>query len=614
MKEYKIDIDESFLKVLGPQMYTNIYYVLGEVIANAYDADAENVYLTINSEKKIITIEDDGIGMNYSDINNKFLRVAVESRTSSSDSKTLKGRFKLGRKGIGKLAVLSISNNVEISSIKNTELNGFILSTKLENNKVLKSIPEKEITFNKINLHGTKILMKDILIEIPKQLKTIKNNLLKILPIFSKEFTLHLNFDGNEEIVNSFDFQFLNNFATLINIEDDILTNKIENLDLKFLKSESSIKKKLLLRDKNNKEVEKELIIKGWIGTRKTTKNFKKELTDFSDNHISIYSNGKLGMFNLLPRIGKNRLYESYVVGMFNINILEDSDLIDIALSNREGYQTNDKRFIESEKIIRDLLDKTINYHLEYKNSENSEKELEKINKLREEESKLNELYSSYLEEASSKIAEKVNLKDNENLKEEIKESISFEMNKFLSLKSNIILDKRKILISHSSRDKEVTNFIYEFLKYNNVNPEEFIYSSAIDDEAKLPLGINIFDYLRDFFVKSITNSNMIVIYIVSENLESSWNACTEVGAGWITKTEDKVFSINNNNPKNPLNISNLWMNINYKDDFIEMSLSDINEFSRHIEELLNSIKFNYNSRQKNIEWIKKRDDVKIIE
>lgn len=52
MKEYKIDIDESFLKVLGPQMYTNIYYVLGEVIANAYDADAENVYLTINSEKK----------------------------------------------------------------------------------------------------------------------------------------------------------------------------------------------------------------------------------------------------------------------------------------------------------------------------------------------------------------------------------------------------------------------------------------------------------------------------------------------------------------------------------------------------------------------------------
>lgn len=614
MKEYKIDIDESFLKVLGPQMYTNIYYVLGEVIANAYDADAENVYLTIDSVNKTIVIEDDGVGMNYSDINEKFLRVAVESRTSSVNSKTSKGRFKLGRKGIGKLAVLSISNNVEISSIKNNELNGFILSTKLENNKVLKSIPEKDIFFSKIKLHGTKIFMKDILIEIPKQLKTIKNNLLKILPIFSKEFTLHLSFNGSKEIVNSFDFHFLRDFATLINIGDDKIVNGIESLGVKFFKSESSIKKKLILRDKNNKKVEKEIVINGWIGTRKTTKNSKKELTDFSDNYISIYSNGKLGMFNLLPRIGKNRVYESYVVGMFNIDILEDSDLIDIALSNREGYQTNDKRFIESEKIIRGLLDDIINYHSEYKRSKNAEKELEKIKKLREEEIKLNELYNAYLEETSSKIAENVNLKYNNNLKEDIKKNLSFQIKKFFRLKTNNILNKRKILISHSSEDKEVTNFIYEFLKYNNVNPEEFIYSSAIDDEAKLPLGINVFDYLRDFFVKSITNSNMTVIYIVSDNLEASWNACTEVGAGWITKKEDKICSINNKNPRYPLNISNLWMNINYNDGFIEMSLNEANEFSRHIEELLKDLKFNYNSREKNIEWIKKRDDVKIIE
>ena len=44
-KEYKIEIDPGILELLGPSLYTNIYYVLAELIANAYDADAKNVYI-----------------------------------------------------------------------------------------------------------------------------------------------------------------------------------------------------------------------------------------------------------------------------------------------------------------------------------------------------------------------------------------------------------------------------------------------------------------------------------------------------------------------------------------------------------------------------------------
>lgn len=39
-KEYKLEIDPRILELLGPSLYTNIYYVLAELIANAYDADA----------------------------------------------------------------------------------------------------------------------------------------------------------------------------------------------------------------------------------------------------------------------------------------------------------------------------------------------------------------------------------------------------------------------------------------------------------------------------------------------------------------------------------------------------------------------------------------------
>ena len=62
-KEYKLNIDPRILELLGPSLYTNIYYVLAELIANAYDADAHNVYIIANKDD--ITVEDDGNGMSY---------------------------------------------------------------------------------------------------------------------------------------------------------------------------------------------------------------------------------------------------------------------------------------------------------------------------------------------------------------------------------------------------------------------------------------------------------------------------------------------------------------------------------------------------------------------
>ena len=62
-KEYRLNIDPRILELLGPSLYTNIYYIIAELIANAYDADAHNVYI-IDSEDKI-TVEDDGNGMSY---------------------------------------------------------------------------------------------------------------------------------------------------------------------------------------------------------------------------------------------------------------------------------------------------------------------------------------------------------------------------------------------------------------------------------------------------------------------------------------------------------------------------------------------------------------------
>lgn len=117
-KEYKLSIDPRILELLGPNLYTNIYYVLAELIANAYDADAHNVYIISNPDN--IVVEDDGAGMSYNEGDvNKFLNVAGISRTGDDDSLSSElKRKKMGRKGVGKLAALSVSEEVEVMTIK----------------------------------------------------------------------------------------------------------------------------------------------------------------------------------------------------------------------------------------------------------------------------------------------------------------------------------------------------------------------------------------------------------------------------------------------------------------------------------------------------------------
>ncbi len=113
-KTYRLNVDPRILELLGPNLYTNIYYVLAELIANAYDADAKNVYIISGADD--IRVEDDGHGMSYEagEIK-KYLNVAGVSRSTEQDSFSRSGaRRRMGRKGVGKLAALSVSENVDV--------------------------------------------------------------------------------------------------------------------------------------------------------------------------------------------------------------------------------------------------------------------------------------------------------------------------------------------------------------------------------------------------------------------------------------------------------------------------------------------------------------------
>ena len=64
---YQMEFDPGTIKHLGLQMYSTLPPVIGELISNAWDADATRVDIVIPTnpvtDASEITVEDDGFGM-----------------------------------------------------------------------------------------------------------------------------------------------------------------------------------------------------------------------------------------------------------------------------------------------------------------------------------------------------------------------------------------------------------------------------------------------------------------------------------------------------------------------------------------------------------------------
>ncbi|HEY3288975.1 MAG TPA: ATP-binding protein, partial [Anaerolineae bacterium] len=112
----------STVKHLGSQMYSGLVESVAELIANAYDADAEHVNVKIPfgsllDQDTTIEVNDDGGGMTFDDCNKCFLIIGRDRRTSGSYTPK-KNRRVMGRKGLGKLACFGISSFMEVATVK----------------------------------------------------------------------------------------------------------------------------------------------------------------------------------------------------------------------------------------------------------------------------------------------------------------------------------------------------------------------------------------------------------------------------------------------------------------------------------------------------------------
>ena len=611
MKEYKINISPRILELLGPNLYTNIYYVLAELVANAYDADAKNVYII--EETDSIRVEDDGSGMSYNDKDiEKYLQVAQVSRYSADDSYTPSGRMKMGRKGIGKLAALSVSEEVNVMTVKEGEKSGFVLARKPYSDNTLKPIDDDDINFTYIKNNGTAIVMVKPKYKLHKTGDAIKRNLLHIFPSVNSEFRIHIIRGKKEIIISEFDRTIAKDLCALITLGDaykdmiDKVPNVFKQRRTDLVKAESIYEKTLEMVNNNGVKKEYTLQIEGWIGAYQSTKGRKKDITDFPDNFISLFANKKLGEFNILPIVGKNRLNESFVVGQLYVDLFELSELPDMALSNRQGYRSDDPRYEVVVNYVRDsLLPRIVNMRVLYANLNNAGKKKDALRKLKTEEGLFQRSIDKFKRETSEFVFDKIGADlegtdvDAGRIQNIVDEAINKNMPQ-LGIKSKIDNKKKKILISQNRDDKEFADLIYHFLIFNGAPAEDIIYSNCDDQASRIPEDMNIFEYLRDFFVDSYSTSKIYTIFVTSENTPKHMGEVAEIGAAWITGIGQKIFNLFPYSPQQPLNVGVVFQVSSYEDGKLCMDKPNADVFCAKIEDVCTKLGYQCKQRQEN--------------
>lgn len=118
-EKLSMSFDPNTIQHLGIKMYSNLPSAIAELVANSYDADAHSVEIDLIDIKgnRSLVVKDDGHGMTFREVNDCFLRIG-RNRRIENVSRSPEGRVATGKKGLGKLALFGIGNEIRIITKK----------------------------------------------------------------------------------------------------------------------------------------------------------------------------------------------------------------------------------------------------------------------------------------------------------------------------------------------------------------------------------------------------------------------------------------------------------------------------------------------------------------
>ena len=344
---YEMTIDLNVLNHLGINLYSSTPPVLSEVVANSYDADATRVDIKIiDGESSEIRISDDGEGMDIEDINRKYLHVGYRRRENNEAVSKKFDRQVMGRKGLGKLSLLSIARCIEIHTKKESS-EGEAFAIRLED--LQSCIANGEQTY-----HPAEIEFKNELVEgvsgTTVIITDIKSSVVRteayLRPRIAKRFSLRSNRENPFQV-------FLNDRE--ITPSDRGYQNKVD-----FIWCTENYREELddhlqsKIQGTFDDQVGENYAIKGWIGTVQKPSQLKPG--GINNNQISIFIRGKLAQEDILSSYGESGFYANYMVGEIHADFLDLDDQDDIATSNRQQINENDDRFEKLKNVLYSVL------------------------------------------------------------------------------------------------------------------------------------------------------------------------------------------------------------------------------------------------------------------
>lgn len=551
------------LKTFGRQQYSNAWAALSELVANGFDAKAKNVYLYINmidKERSTIEIIDDGNGMDVVDFEKKYSKIGRNRRIDNPDDNAT------GRKGIGKLAALYLSDEYQIISIKNKKTTawGVNVGNKEDSDiPILEGIDLSEvhpicetIWDGEARKQGTMLRLLNVnLTRIgDRAIEALKHRMSNYFLFDSLNSALYLCIVRKADVDITFERVqkqiAFDNMSYIYYSDNSLIDTRKEKFEIEFMdkmskKTTLSLDKVLVGLPDNVSDVQtgnkisisgigtfynvtKPYSLTGWIGvhssidTKTATKNDNRFIRNnyYNPNQIRVYVRNKLANENVLSRLRLTGQYANYIEGEVSFDILDDNEFEDIATANRQDFSTIDDRVRLLLGILGGLCRQLIIRRQELANKINQEKDI--INADIQASQKTDFARETHNDLITAGIPyEKA---------DELSAVISNKLKGDYDLKTNY-----KLFISHASADRIFTDFVSHYLKFRgfrwnrNADETDIFYSSD---------GTDITDTtpLANIIKRMILDSNTDILFLTSKQFLDSQYCLFEGGAAWATR------------------------------------------------------------------------------
>lgn len=442
-KPLQFKISSALKNIIGSDLISDDFIAVFELVKNSYDAHATKVELTfekIYSDNAKIIIKDNGKGMNYDDLINKWLFVAYSAKKEGTEEDSYDYRDKIkvkrayaGAKGIGRFSCDRLGGELYLETIKDeknpkvetllTEWDKFEGNLKEEfvNISVLhETIPKSNYDFE----HGTVLEISNLKSDWNrKKFLDLKNALAKLINPNTQtkkdvfEITLNVN-DELEEDNNNSDYNEIVNgsvqnliFETL-NLKTTKLISEISDSNTSEIQTSLFEGGKLVYKIYENNPFEKlsnvECEIYYLNRSAKSTFTRRMGVEPVNYGHIYVYKNGiriypygdrsedPLKMDNRKAQGRTRYLGTREVIGYIGINepnenLRETTSRGDGLLKTKEYFELIDwfyQNIKRIEKYIIDIVDwgnflsedDFINFNNSFTKGEGDKQEVKNVN------------------------------------------------------------------------------------------------------------------------------------------------------------------------------------------------------------------------------------------